>query len=149
MDAAPTVFDQLQRVAALLDHDLSRSLEPLGLSRARMHLLWTVHHVGPRSQQQLATALGVTPRNVTGLVDALVASGHVVRAPHPSDRRAFVVTLTDSGSGFVAEAAAEHARTSRDLLESVDAGDRDAFTRGLAAVVDRLERTIRDAEQAP
>ncbi len=40
------------------------------------------------TQRALADALQVTPRNVTGLVDALADSGFVERAPHPTDRRA-------------------------------------------------------------
>ncbi|MEN3610618.1 MarR family transcriptional regulator [Plantactinospora sp. ZYX-F-223] len=43
---------------------------------------------------ELSQALKCTPRNVTGLVDALEAAGFVARSAHPTDRRATVVSLT-------------------------------------------------------
>ncbi len=45
----------------------------------------------------IADWLGVSPRNVTGLVDALEAQGLVERVPDPSDRRAVIARLTPAG----------------------------------------------------
>jgi len=43
---------------------------------------------------ELAARLGVTSASMTSLVDRLVAAGHVVREPHPSDRRAVILRPT-------------------------------------------------------
>lgn len=137
-----TVFDQILRIAALVERDTARSLAPAGLTTARMHLLWVIHHAGPMTQQKLAAALAVTPRNVTGLVDALVESGLVTREPHPTDRRAVEVTLTAAGNRITSAAARDHASVAEDLLSAVPAADRAAFERGLAAVVDRLDALV-------
>jgi hypothetical protein len=56
----------------------------------------------------------VSPRNVTGLVDGLAESGFVTREPHPTDRRATLVALT------------ERARASK---AQMDQGARDAAVR--------------------
>lgn len=46
-----------------------------------------------------AGRLGLTtPRDVTALVDALEDGGWVTRGPHPTDRRATLITLTDRGA---------------------------------------------------
>ena len=74
-----------------------RGLDAVGLTLARATLIWHVHHHGPLTQRELSQALGVTPRNVTGLVDALEATGFVARTPHPTDRRATLITLTERG----------------------------------------------------
>ena len=42
-------------------------------------------------------------RNVTGLVDALEGAGFVTRSPHPTDRRATVVSLTPQGTNLVTD----------------------------------------------
>ena len=47
--------------------------------------------VGPK---ELATRLGITSASMTSLVDRMVKSGHVVREPHPTDRRALVLRPT-------------------------------------------------------
>ncbi len=52
---------------------------------------------GPAIMKDLAGALGTTPRNVTAMVDALEHGGLVTRLPHPSDRRATLIQLTELG----------------------------------------------------
>lgn len=47
--------------------------------------------VGPKD---LSRALGITTASTTTLIDRLVASGHVRREPHPTDRRSLVIVPT-------------------------------------------------------
>lgn len=42
----------------------------------------------------LAESLGISTGATTKLLDRLAAAGHIERAPHPSDRRAIVVRIT-------------------------------------------------------
>ncbi|GAA1884675.1 MarR family winged helix-turn-helix transcriptional regulator [Lapillicoccus jejuensis] len=51
----------------------------------------------PLGPAELAHRLGVTTAAASGVVDRLVAHGHVERRPHPSDGRRTVVVLTDGG----------------------------------------------------
>ncbi len=51
----------------------------------------------PRGPADLARLLSVTTAASSGVVDRLVARGHVVRESHPSDRRRTVVRVTESG----------------------------------------------------
>lgn len=46
---------------------------------------------------ELARHLGVTSAAASGIVDRLVARGHVERHPHEADKRRTQVVLTDSG----------------------------------------------------
>jgi Mn-dependent DtxR family transcriptional regulator len=61
------------------------------------------------TQRALADATGVSARNVTGLVDGLVDTGFVTREPHPSDRRAALITLTERGAATADELVREQA----------------------------------------
>jgi DNA-binding MarR family transcriptional regulator len=85
------------RLAVLVNEDMDRALAADDLTRSRAHVLWELHHRGPVPQRVLADSLGVTARHVTGIVDALVTSGFVTREPHPTDRRATLVTPTERG----------------------------------------------------
>lgn len=49
----------------------------------------------PVSPHQVADHLRISTASTTKLLDRLAASGHIERRPHPSDRRARVVVLTD------------------------------------------------------
>lgn len=69
--------------------------------------------------ESLATALGVSARNVTGLVDGLVGSGHVSREPHPTDRRATLVTPTAKGEAVIRSLIEGHEQLARQLFGHV------------------------------
>ncbi|MFK3677616.1 MarR family winged helix-turn-helix transcriptional regulator [Microbacterium sp. NPDC090218] len=124
---------------------MSRAFEGTGLTTARVHLLWVLRQAGPSTQQTLARLCEVTPRNITGLVDALEASGHVRRTPHPSDRRAVLVELTSSAAGTMARMREDHAELNATLIEAVAPEDRGAVERGIAAIAARLETLVTQA----
>jgi DNA-binding MarR family transcriptional regulator len=131
-------LDRLHELVVLLNGDMTRSLAREGLTVPRAHLLWHLHHHGPCTQRTLADALAVTPRNITGLVDGLVASGHVTREPHPSDRRATLVSLTEQAAATLAEMDAQHKQLAWTLFG--DMPDFPAFTAGLDHVAAAMRR---------
>lgn len=129
---ARDAFDRVIQLSMLITSDMARFERETGLTPARTHLLWALGAGGPATQQQLAAALDVTPRNVTGLVDGLVASGHVTREPHPTDRRATLVTPTAHG-----EEAIKELQTSSDDLADQLFGNVDPLRlAGFTAVLD-------------
>jgi DNA-binding MarR family transcriptional regulator len=75
-------------------------LAPLGLHPGQEALLLELARTGPRIQAQLSEALGCEPPSVTIMTRKLEASGHVRRGPAPSDKRASVVELTESGAAL-------------------------------------------------
>ncbi|MGW4890876.1 MarR family winged helix-turn-helix transcriptional regulator [Kitasatospora sp. NPDC004240] len=72
-------------------------LAPLGLHPGQEALLLELARSGPMIQAQLSDALGCEPPSVTLMTRKLEASGHIRRTPAPSDRRATIVELTDTG----------------------------------------------------
>jgi DNA-binding MarR family transcriptional regulator len=137
-----TILDRLLLIGALFDHDMARAFAGTPLSTARMRVLWVVHHSGPLTQQALAHALEVSPRNVTALVDALEEAGYLHRSAHPTDRRAVLVSLTALGAQLMETTTREHAELSATLLDAVRPEDRGAVERGLEAIADRLAELI-------
>jgi len=138
----PRVLDQLLAVTALLQQDLSRFFEGTQLTPARTHLLWELHRLGSVTQQALAVALQVSPRNITGLVDGLEASGHVARGEHPTDRRATLVSLTGLGERTMVKMAEDHRKLSTDPVSDLEPGDVDHMERNLDAVMQRLRLLV-------
>lgn len=142
MPAQITVLDRLLEISELFQKDMARAFDGTALTAARVRLLWELQHSGPSTQHALATSLGVSPRNITGLVDALEAGGYVTRSPHPSDRRATIVSLAASAQEMMREMQREHAELSATLLDAVDAADRAALERGVDAIAARLRELI-------
>ena len=117
---------------------MTQAIEALGLTLSRTHLLWELGQRGPVPQRVLAETLKVTPRAVTGLVDALVADGLVTRELHPSDRRATLVTFTSRGEKLVAQLKRDHRALARALFAPTSRRELESFGRTLAGVIDRL-----------
>jgi len=138
-------LDQLLRLTQLLDSDMERELTARGLTRARTHVLWVLGGKEGCTQRELAAGVGVTPRTMTGLVDALEATGFVRRAAHPTDRRATLVTLTARGREAFDWLVSSHVDLAQRLFGSLPARRYDALLRELRDVSERLATAIAEA----
>lgn len=141
----PTLLDRLLLAGHLLREDTARAFAGTPLTESRAAVLWVLQAQGPSTQQSVAQALQVSARNVSGLVDALEPLGYLRRTPHPQDRRAVLLELTPLGVETMTTMAREHAQLDGDLLASVAPEDREAFERGLEAVVATLGRLVAEA----
>jgi DNA-binding MarR family transcriptional regulator len=141
-----SIADKLLAVAHMFQQDMARAFAGTPLTESRVAVLWTLTLSGPSTQQALSDALSVTPRNISGLVDALEEHGYVQRIPHPSDRRAVLVTLTSSGEAAMTQMQEEHAQLEAELRDAVAPQDLAALERGLDAISARLA-TLMNAEQ--
>ena len=137
-----TALDRMLEVVVLFDHDMRSTLAARGLSISRAHLLWEIHRRGPLSQRELAQALQVTPRNITGLVDGMAADGFVLRGPDPADRRISRVSLTPRGVSTAEEMRAEQQELGRTLFGTMPADTLDGLVRGLDQVLATLRPLI-------
>jgi DNA-binding MarR family transcriptional regulator len=131
-------LDQVLELVVLLNQDMTQSLAGRGLTVSRTTLLWTLRRTGPSPQRNLAEALGVTARTITGLVDGLAAAGLVTREPHPADRRATLVTLTGAGTELVETLEREQEELGRQLFGAMPRTRFDGFVAGLSDVLNTL-----------
>ena len=115
------------------------SVANAGESVARLRLLNTLHCEGPQKMADLAGALGVTPRNVTALVDALEADGLVRRTPHPTDRRVTIIEIT-GGSATVEQRFRAFREAMNALFDDLTDDERQTFV----AVVSRVGARVAD-----
>jgi DNA-binding MarR family transcriptional regulator len=93
--------------------------------------------------------LHVTPRAITALVDGLAASGFVTREPHPSDRRATLVTFTERGRATAQALLDGHVRLARQLFAGLPDDAFDSFDAGLLHVLTRLRGVLATQEPWP
>ena len=93
---------QVFTCSAAQSASLTRFFNRLGLirTRGRYTALRNLYFArdGKLTQNELRAELNVTSPNVTYLIDELEKDGLVSRSPHPTDRRATYVALTDKGN---------------------------------------------------
>lgn len=137
-------LDRVLELVVLLSDDMTRSLASDGLTSARAHLLWVLQQDGPSTQRVLADALNVSARNITGLVDALASTGFVTREPHPTDRRATLVSFTPHGKTITVGMDEGHRELADILFGTMPATRFDCFESGLDEILDRLRERLTD-----
>lgn len=138
-------FGQVLELAVLMNDDMTRELARDGLTVSRAHLLWELLHRGPSAQRVLADSLGVSARNITGLVDGLVATGFVTRERHPTDRRASLVSFTGHGAKTVEALRTGQQEMAHLLFAEMPPERFDCFVTGLGEVLSRLRARLLEA----
>ncbi|WP_295124653.1 MarR family winged helix-turn-helix transcriptional regulator [uncultured Leifsonia sp.] len=88
-----------------------------------------------RTQQELATALGLHRNSMVGLIDDLEVRGLVERRRHPDDRRAYAIHLTPSAREVLAAGDRLADEQEEALLAPFDADERAALIATLTRLV--------------
>jgi DNA-binding MarR family transcriptional regulator len=127
LDAAGHVGPAVARRAGMTHHDL-----------AALELLVRGDH-GP---SDLGRHLGVTSAAASGIVDRLVARGHVERVPHPEDGRRTQVVMTAAGRAEVVRHLQPMFQALVELDEGLDERDRVVVDRYLAGALAAVERIV-------
>jgi MarR family transcriptional regulator, organic hydroperoxide resistance regulator len=118
----------------------ARDPSPDGLSLAQYHLLEPLAP-GPRTNRELAEQAGISAPTATRMVDGLLQRDLVTRIDDPIDRRAVVISLTDSGRAALTRKQRQYAASRRRLAEAIEPHEQPIATdllRRLAAVIEEL-----------
>ncbi|HWV35390.1 MAG TPA: MarR family winged helix-turn-helix transcriptional regulator [Thermomicrobiales bacterium] len=114
---------------------------PPGMSIARANLLFAVHtaleHEGSTRMVDISLDLGVTPRTLTTMVDALEKQGFLTRVPDPEDRRAIQLELTEEGSSLVPVLAQAVESASEVIVSPLGPVERETLMRLLTRLIER------------
>ena len=114
-----------------------------GLTYTRLRLLEALHCGGPAIMRELGMQLGVSPRNMTAMVDALEDARLVVRRPHPTDRRATLVELSPAGAREAEQALWPRLDAMAELFEVFSPEEQQQFF----AALDRLVQAIDNRQE--
>jgi DNA-binding MarR family transcriptional regulator len=96
----------VMRVQQILLSAVDGALRPHGLTFARYEalVLLSFSRRGRLPMRVMGERLQLHPTSVTNIVDRLQADGLVRRVPHPTDRRATLVEISDGGRAVVEDA---------------------------------------------
>jgi DNA-binding MarR family transcriptional regulator len=128
--------DLLHRPTRRLRRSQAERLAPLGLTPAQERALRVISRSDePLRMTELADRLGIVPRSLTTVVDALEEAGLVRREIDPRNRRAILLRLTDQGNAVRDELREARRRAAEDLFAPLSDDDREL----LASLLARLD----------
>src|SRR5260370_10179426 len=91
------LMEQFRAIAHATHNRTNARMSAAGLSLARFRVLSALQSAGRMRMNELSAALGVVPRTVTTIVDALEKERMVARLADPADRRATLLEITQHG----------------------------------------------------
>lgn len=141
-DLAVSVVGRLFRLAPQLTDLLDLGAREYGMGFARGRVLWSLQESGPVVMRALSQRLGISPRTVTGLIDALEADGWVTRTPHPDDRRATIISITPTAEAALSALRTSYEDLAHDLLADIDPTDLARCQSVLGTIQQRLDGVV-------
>jgi DNA-binding MarR family transcriptional regulator len=147
--SAPYTADDITWATRRLDIAMSRLLvafaREVGIGVPELLALEHLDAAGGLGPSDLARRLQMSTGSVTALVDRLEASGHAVRAPHPSDRRRVVVSRTAKADEDLAREVAPRTAEICELAASLSEQERAAVGLFLERFIAIIEKSADEA----
>jgi len=131
--------NSLRHVNRLIQRDLGVRIASLGISIGQWYALRTLWLNDGLTQIELAQKSGVAGPAMVIAVRSLLAMGLVARRRHPSDKRKYVISLTEKGRGLETAALQAAIDANSAALNGVTASDIDTCMRVLDAALANLQ----------
>ena len=109
-----------------------------GLSPAQMHTVEIIGHNQDMKMKELAERLGVTTGTLTVGVDKLEKLGLVERKPHESDRRSWLIVLTDEGKKMYEQHHKYHQEFTNEISRDLTIDQINNLTELLDIIIKRI-----------
>lgn len=116
-----------------------------GIRSNRLVLMWLLANLGELRMGAVAQMLDLTPRAVTGQVDALESDGLAERRTSDTDGRVVYVRLTRTGEDLVAALEPELVTAFSSLFSCLDKAEIREMIRILEKLTDHMKDQIDDA----
>ncbi|MBN4062831.1 MAG: hypothetical protein COA82_08635 [Alkaliphilus sp.] len=91
------LLNLLTELYKLIISDIPLEQLPLDVTVSQLRVLLALHTGGASRMRELAITVGVVPSTATGIIDALVKKGLVLREHDISDRRQVICRLSPKG----------------------------------------------------
>jgi len=111
----------------------------LPITIAQLKSLFFISNQGSSNLGKLAAALGVTPANVTGIVDRLVEHDLVSRNENAQDRRMLLLRTTGKGEELVANLRERRRGYMSDILARLSVDELATLAQGLTSLLKASE----------
>ena len=128
----------LARLGAEARRLWTRMLGEHDLTAAQFGVLMGLDALGESYQQRLSGFVGIDPRNVVPVVDALRERGLIVRAPDPDDRRRQLLRLSLPGRRLVDRLRSAGTVIEDELLGGLSIRERTALNRLLGKLFESV-----------
>lgn len=129
------ILDLQQQADNTFRHFSPQHWIELNLSIAQLKSLLFIASKGKTNFKKIAEALGVTPPNITGIIDRLVEQGLVSRTENSEDRRIMLLEVTEKGQHLLTNLKENRVIFFRQVLSRMKQDELQALAQGLSALI--------------
>jgi MarR family transcriptional regulator for hemolysin len=142
MDETQNIELAIPRISRLMRRIYGEYFAQIDLSMTQALLigLLDTDEIGPLNQTVLAERVGLRKAFIGNTLDVLVAGGHVMRAADPTDARAKLVSLTDSGREIAADVDQRFGELAAVVRRRTTKAQRESLIELLEIIAENLEK---------
>jgi MarR family transcriptional regulator for hemolysin len=142
MDESQNIELTIPRISRLMRRVYGEYFAQMDLSMTQALLigLLDTDEIGPQNQTVLAERVGLRKAFIGNTLDVLVAGGQVARSADPTDARAKLITLTDSGREIAAEVDQRFGELAAAVRRRTTKAQREAVIEVLEIIAENMER---------
>ncbi|MDQ7019092.1 MAG: MarR family transcriptional regulator [Robiginitomaculum sp.] len=134
--ASQRIYFKLQRAAHALNKAADRILlEASHITAAQAAVMAVITKDGPVTQKSIAKQLGLKEPALTTMANRLDKLGYVQRQRCPTDRRAWLLSLTPDGEKAFDDIRAPFAGINATLDAQIDEQEMDALAKSLVRII--------------
>lgn len=143
-DVSDKLFELYHRVHRLINESMTEE----GVSLARSKFLFFLSKLGPCRSTDIACALNFAPRTVTEAIDGLERDKLVLRKPDPEDRRAKIVSITETGRVVLDAAEMPRKQLIEEIFSALNEEELEQMHKIVTTLVNRVDEIRRRKEES-
>jgi DNA-binding MarR family transcriptional regulator len=137
------VGHMIANLARAYSATVNKGLQPHGLAQAQYQAMSALEERGEQTQRSLAVHLGVEQATMANTLARMDRDHLITRRPHPDDRRAQLVTLSEKARTLLGPARQAVSQADQALLTALPEAERALFV----SMLSRLSEAINSAAE--
>ncbi len=135
---------ELTHLHRTIEHLVEDYLADWGLNLRLVEIMECLFHQegGVMTPADLATAVDLSRSAMTWALDSLEKLGYAVRQAHPTDRRMFEISLTESGQAFIKSRLGERYQKYARIMSVLTESDRSFLLQAYTKIINALQAEL-------
>lgn len=126
------IFFQLAKASQLGTRFWASRVSEYNITPSQAMVVNFLGHEDRITARDLALRTALDRATLTGVIDRLETAGYLKRMPHPEDRRAQLIALTEQGKELAGKIFARVIEANREFLKTLDEGEQEMLKKLLA-----------------
>lgn len=118
------LYYSMNKTINVIQRDAEKIFSRYGLTRGQFSIMEVLHKNGELSIGHVQETIFMTGGNIPVIVNNLIKKGLLVRKQDQSDRRRYLLSLTESGDDLISKVIPEHDSLLKEFFSSLNSEEK-------------------------